>query len=174
MVKSVVKHIFDCFFLFPNRPKFTRLKGFRRLASLNVRNAVYAPKPPALHPDLFCFCDLGIYRILCGRCLIVTRSGEKEPKLPYVRLCCGSSEKARMRPSTLPNHPRCTRIHPAFAGGVREQVFSVGRPVSGKGTHIFVPCVPNGAIIPRGSGDVKLAFFRTWLSGRIRERSAIC
>ena len=55
MVKSVVKHIFDCFFLFPNRPKFTRLKGFRRLAPINVRNAVYAPKcgalSTALHPD---------------------------------------------------------------------------------------------------------------------------
>ena len=57
MVKSVVKHIFDCFFLFLNRPKFTRLKGFRRLAPIGVRNAVYAPKagalPPALHLDIF-------------------------------------------------------------------------------------------------------------------------
>ena len=56
MVKSVVKHIFDCFFLFPNRPKFARLKGFRRLAPINVRNAVYAPKagalPIALHLEL--------------------------------------------------------------------------------------------------------------------------
>ena len=48
------------FFHFPNRPKYARLKGFRRLAPINVRNAVYAPKagalPTALHPDfLFCF-----------------------------------------------------------------------------------------------------------------------
>ena len=61
MVKSVVKHIFDYFFLFPNRPKFTRLKGFRRLAPINVRNAIYAPKPSALpgelHLDLFNFKD---------------------------------------------------------------------------------------------------------------------
>ena len=35
-------------FCFPYRPKFARLKGFRRLAPINVRNAVYAPKPPAL------------------------------------------------------------------------------------------------------------------------------
>ena len=45
------------FFHFPNRPKFARLKGFRRLAPINGRNAVYAPKagalPPALHLDIF-------------------------------------------------------------------------------------------------------------------------
>ena len=35
-------------FCFPYRPKIARLKGFRRLAPINVRNAVYAPKPPAL------------------------------------------------------------------------------------------------------------------------------
>ena len=45
------------FFHFPNRPKYARLKGFRRLAPINVRNAVYAPKasalPTALHPDRY-------------------------------------------------------------------------------------------------------------------------
>ena len=44
-------------FCFPYRPKIARLKGFRRLAPINVRNAVYAPKagalPPALHLDIF-------------------------------------------------------------------------------------------------------------------------
>ncbi|MEE0311902.1 hypothetical protein [Hominenteromicrobium sp.] len=49
----MVKHIFDCFFLFPNRPKFARLKGFRRLAPINVRNAVYAPKPGAIPTSLY-------------------------------------------------------------------------------------------------------------------------
>ena len=43
-------------FCFPNRPKSARLKGFLRLAPINVRNAVYAPKagalPPALHLDI--------------------------------------------------------------------------------------------------------------------------
>ena len=53
----MVKHIFDCFFLFPNRPKFTRLKGFLRFSlSCGVKTA-YAPKagalPPALHLDIF-------------------------------------------------------------------------------------------------------------------------
>ena len=46
-------------FCFPNRPKIARLKGFRRLAPINVRNAVYAPKagalPTALHPVIFDF-----------------------------------------------------------------------------------------------------------------------
>ena len=46
-------------FCFPNRPKYARLKGFRRLAPINVRNAAYAPKPPALptapHPVVLCF-----------------------------------------------------------------------------------------------------------------------
>ena len=44
-------------FCFPNRPKSARLKGFRRLAPINVRNVVYAPKcralPTALHPVIF-------------------------------------------------------------------------------------------------------------------------
>ena len=109
---------------FSNRGKSRKCrcrKALRRFASPYPGYRHGTPKPPALpaalHPDLFCFCDLGIYRILCGRCLIVTRSGEKEPKLPCVRLCCGSSEKARMRPSTLPSHLRYTRIHPVFAGG---------------------------------------------------------
>ena len=35
-------------FCFPNRPKSARLKGFRRLAPINVRNVVYAPKSGAL------------------------------------------------------------------------------------------------------------------------------
>ena len=43
-------------FCFPYRPKIARLKGFRRLAPINVRNAVYAPKPgpipTSLHPDI--------------------------------------------------------------------------------------------------------------------------
>ena len=49
--------VLTAFFHFPNRPKSARLKGFRRLAPINVRNAVYAPKagalPPALHLDIF-------------------------------------------------------------------------------------------------------------------------
>jgi len=53
------------FYHFPNRPKSARLKGFRRLAPINVRNAVYAPKagalPTALHPDIFDF-------LLCYSC----------------------------------------------------------------------------------------------------------
>ena len=59
MVKSVVKHIFDCFFHFPNRPKYARLKGFRRFSLSCGANTVYAPKPSALpgelHLDLFNF-----------------------------------------------------------------------------------------------------------------------
>jgi len=43
-------------FCFPYHPKIARLKGFRRLAPINVRNAVYAPKcralPVELHPDI--------------------------------------------------------------------------------------------------------------------------
>ena len=67
----MVKHIFDCFFLFPNRPKFARLKGFQRLAPINVRNAVYAPKagalPPALHLDIFIstFSYISVFSLLC-------------------------------------------------------------------------------------------------------------
>ena len=57
MVKSVVKHIFDCFFLFPNRPKFTWLKGFRRFSLPCGANTVYAPKcgalSTALHPEIY-------------------------------------------------------------------------------------------------------------------------
>ena len=43
-------------FCFPYHPKIARLKDFRRLAPINVRNAVYAPKCRALpvepHPDI--------------------------------------------------------------------------------------------------------------------------
>ena len=43
------------FFHFPNRPKYARLKGFRRFSLSCGANAVYAPKagalPTALHPD---------------------------------------------------------------------------------------------------------------------------
>jgi hypothetical protein len=64
------------FFHFPNRPKYARLKGFRRFSLSCGANTVYAPKPPALpaapHPDLFNFCDFSICGILCGRCLIIT------------------------------------------------------------------------------------------------------
>jgi len=46
-------------FCFPNRPKYARLKGFRRLSLSYSANTVYAPKPPALpaapHPDLLSF-----------------------------------------------------------------------------------------------------------------------
>ena len=52
-------------FCFPYRPKIARLKGFRRLAPINVRNAAYAPKcgalSTALHPDIFDF-------LLCQPC----------------------------------------------------------------------------------------------------------
>ena len=58
-------------FCFPNRPKFTRLKGFLRFSLLCGVNTVYAPKPPALptalHPAMklkFC-CDCGQS---CGHC----------------------------------------------------------------------------------------------------------
>lgn len=64
------------FFHFPNRPKYARLKCFRRFSLSCGANTVYAPKPPALpaapHPDLFNFCDFSICGILCGRCLIIT------------------------------------------------------------------------------------------------------
>ncbi len=40
-------------FCFPYRPKIARLKGFRRLAPINVRNAVYAPKPGAIPTSLY-------------------------------------------------------------------------------------------------------------------------
>ncbi|MFR5436194.1 MAG: hypothetical protein ACLUV2_02295, partial [Hominenteromicrobium sp.] len=36
------------FFHFPNRPKYARLKGFRRLSLSCGANTVYAPKPSAL------------------------------------------------------------------------------------------------------------------------------
>ena len=53
----MVKHIFDCFFLFPNRPKSARLKGFRRFSLSCGANTVYAPKasalPTALHPEIY-------------------------------------------------------------------------------------------------------------------------
>ena len=45
------------FFHFPNRPKYARLKGFRRFSLSCGANTVYAPKagalPPALHLDIF-------------------------------------------------------------------------------------------------------------------------
>ena len=91
MVKSVVKHIFDCFFHFPNRPKYARLKGFRRFSlSCGVKTA-YAPKPPALpaapHPDLFNFCDFGICGILYDCQFIITHfSGKIKSKNPRVRV----------------------------------------------------------------------------------------
>ena len=57
--------VLTAFFHLPNRPKSARLKGFRRLAPINVRNAVYAPKcgtlSTALHPGLLIFAR---YRIL--------------------------------------------------------------------------------------------------------------
>lgn len=47
------------FFHFPNRPKYARLKGFRRFSILRGVNSIYAPKPPALptapHPVVLCF-----------------------------------------------------------------------------------------------------------------------
>lgn len=47
------------FFHFPNRPKYARLKGFRRFSLSCGANTVYAPKPPALptapHPVIFIF-----------------------------------------------------------------------------------------------------------------------
>ena len=46
-------------FCFPNRPKYARLKGFRRFSLSCGANTVYAPKagalPAALHPDIFDF-----------------------------------------------------------------------------------------------------------------------
>ena len=46
-------------FCFPNRPKYARLKGFRRFSLSCGANTVYAPKagalPTALHPDIFDF-----------------------------------------------------------------------------------------------------------------------
>ena len=43
------------FFHFPNRPKYARLKGFRRLSLSYSKNTAYAPKPralpTALHPE---------------------------------------------------------------------------------------------------------------------------
>ena len=45
------------FFHFPNRPKYARLKGFRRFSLSCGANTVYAPKagalPTALHPVIF-------------------------------------------------------------------------------------------------------------------------
>jgi hypothetical protein len=65
VVKSVVKHIFDCFFLFPNRPKSARLKGFLRFSLSCGAKTAYAPKcgalSTALHPGLLIFAR---YRIL--------------------------------------------------------------------------------------------------------------
>ncbi len=53
------------FFHFPNRPKYARLKGFRRFSLLHGANTVYAPKcgalSTALHPDIFDF-------LLCQSC----------------------------------------------------------------------------------------------------------
>ena len=44
------------FFHFPNRPKYARLKGFRRFSLSCGANTVYAPKPRVLsaelHPDI--------------------------------------------------------------------------------------------------------------------------
>ncbi len=44
----MVKHTFDRFFYFPNRPKSARLQGFRRFLLSYGENAVYAPKCRAL------------------------------------------------------------------------------------------------------------------------------
>jgi len=53
------------FFHFPNRPKYARLKGFRRFSLSCGANTVYAPKcgalSTALHPDIFDF-------LLCQPC----------------------------------------------------------------------------------------------------------
>ena len=53
------------FFHFPNRPKYARLKGFRRFSLSCGANTVYAPKcgalSTALHPGLLIFAR---YRIL--------------------------------------------------------------------------------------------------------------
>ena len=62
------------FFHFPNRPKYARLKGFRRFSLSCGANTVYAPKtgalPTALHPEIFSFFICGI---LCGRQPIITQ-----------------------------------------------------------------------------------------------------
>ena len=57
-------------FCFPYRPKSARLKGFRRLAPINVRNAIYAPKcralPTALYPDSLFNCGR-VSGQICGQ-----------------------------------------------------------------------------------------------------------
>lgn len=55
VVKYVVKHIFDCFFHFPNRPKSARLKGFRRFLISCSADTVYAPKADVLPTVMFTY-----------------------------------------------------------------------------------------------------------------------
>ena len=96
MVKSVVKHIFDCFFLFPNRPKFARLKGFRRFSLSCGEKTAYAPKPRALpselHPDIrFSYSAVVVKHVVKGPCSRKLR-GRGSAETPVFSKGCGISD----------------------------------------------------------------------------------
>ena len=97
------------FFHFPNRPKYARLKGFRRLAPINVRNAVYAPKagalPTALHPVISLFYSAG--RILPKQ----ARYQLRYTPLYLIFLLCYFCETQHNNPLRFPQkHSRTARL----------------------------------------------------------------
>ena len=113
----MVKHIFDCFFHFPNRPKYARLKGFRRFSLSCGANTVYAPKssaiPTSLYPDIW-FC--GGVNLYVGRCVRETpparqRHGALTVQPGFVRggvretpliLPCSAGKSNRVQADFLP------------------------------------------------------------------------
>ena len=115
--------VLTAFFHLPNRPKFTRLKGFRRLAPINVRNTVYAPKagalPTALHPDFLFYFFLKIFRasLLCPpSCKIVAHGAAMQrPALCFAALPQAPCICHRQRSPSSPKAGALpTALHPDF------------------------------------------------------------
>ena len=130
--------------------------------------------------------DFSVCGHLCGQSRFCTAFGNRRKSskrrcrkaLRRFALPCPGYRHGTPKPPALP-----AALHPDIFGFCRRRTggdFSTVRsvPAADKGTCTFylptMPRVPNDAIIPLGGRDVKFAFFRTGLSWRIREWSAIC
>ena len=97
------------FFHFPNRPKYARLKGFRRFSLSCGANTVYAPKagalPTALHPVISLFYSAG--RILPKQ----ARYQLRYTPLYLIFLLCYFCETQHNNPLRFPQkHSRTARL----------------------------------------------------------------
>ena len=102
-------------FCFPYHPKIARLKGFRRLAPINVRNAVYAPKCRALpvepHPDIHFSAMIPRRGVKIKIFLSVVIPVVKAAFVPF-SATGGKPAIARVvRPSGLLSKPRMDRVY---------------------------------------------------------------